>query len=175
MTVTVAIGLVMVGFVLLMIDSATLVAARDDFAANIDAAAEATGANAADVEQEKSVTDGGVYVGACSPLLLALALLPMGLFVLRGRNKVRIALCITAAVAMMCVVCCSSMYMVPSSEDGEFYRQVQEANLRTRPPAFLIVPAMAVATWLAAVILLLLPVSNEYFRSRAASSVKQAG
>lgn len=165
-SVTVAIVLIMVGFVILMIDSATLVAARDDFVANIDAAAQATGATAEQVDELKSSTDGGVYVGACSPLVLALALLPMGLFVLRGRDKVRIALCITVGVAMMCAVCCSSMQFIPSAEDGAFYSQVQEANLRTRPPAFLILPGIAVAMWAAAIILLLLPASSAYFRSR---------
>lgn len=164
-TVTVAITLLLLGFLAFMVAAIVQVFSLQGLEESLRVAAEATGADAQEIDDIRSETQGGAYISACEPLLVALVLLPLAIFTLRGYNGARIATCIVASLGVVVGLCCLGvLFSVPPDPEIASRFEVMVHERQSNPVLMIGLSGLAGLTWTAAVVLLFMPPSNAFFR-----------
>jgi hypothetical protein len=179
-TVTVAFFLLVLAAVLILLPLISLIYELTHFESLLRQAAERTGSDPAAQSDARTTEQigGGITVGLL--VLASIGLLVPSMFLLRGSNAGRVLSCIAAALATLCCFAGGAFAIAGQSapDNSELERELTRLQTDETPtwvglsalPAAL-VPLLAIA----ALIMLVLPPSNRFFRPPAAPEAYQYG
>jgi uncharacterized membrane protein (DUF485 family) len=116
----------------------------------------------------------GIFIGVGVSVLLAVASAVLGALVGRGRNPARIVAWVFAGIAVLCYGCnaigaaagnaLTGSFGQTNPETEEIERRLQEAIPAWQESATMVITVVLLLMYIAVIVLLALPASNEFFR-----------
>jgi hypothetical protein len=176
-TVSLASVLLVVAAVLVLLPLVSLVYDLTHFGDVLRRAAERTAASPQEVSQERAANRIVTGVAIAVVLLTAAALFLPALWLRRGNRVARVLSCIAGVGAALC--CCAASGLGVTGQSGsQLQSEVSRLSVRETPAwvGLTALPAVLVAPLaITAVVLLLLPASNRFFRPGPVPAQQPAG
>lgn len=179
-TVTIAFVLLVLAAVLILLPLISLIYELSHFESLLRRAAESSGSDPAARSDARTTEQVGGAIGIGLLILASISLLVPSMFLLRGSNVGRVLSCIAAALATLCCFAGGAFAIAGqrTPDTSELERELTRLQTEETPtwvglsglPAAL-VPLLAIA----ALVMLLLPPSNRFFRPPAAPQAYQYG
>ncbi|GIH13321.1 hypothetical protein Raf01_14930 [Rugosimonospora africana] len=167
-TVTVATGALLGTAAVLLLQAAACVYDLAKYPALVDRAGRATGATAADIGTEKSASNSGDAVTLVVLLVCVLVLLTSAAGLRRASNRARL---VSLAASVALLMCCTGTVVannLVASQNTALEREAVRLQDASYPAWFAAADAAALLIYpllLVTFVLLLLPVSNRFFRA----------
>jgi hypothetical protein len=179
-TVTIAFVLLVLAAVLILLPLISLIYELSHFESLLRRAAERTGTDPAAQSDTRTTEQIGGAITIGLLVLASIGLLVPSMFLLRGSNAGRVLSCVAAALATLCCFAGGAFAIAGQSapDTSELQRELTRLQTEETPtwvglsalPAAL-VPLLAIA----ALVMLVLPPSNRFFRPPAAPEAYQYG